>query len=593
MAWKQILVKADPQPPLGLLIDFKRKGRNPYKVYRLLADLERQPFRMADNTTEDLTFDDFLQKIKDREISIRTALNAISAIKYSLSLSDEEFANSYGMDPDDDNMIDEEIRSNYDKLVKITREIKSGRTQSRAISPKTEEKIRKLLDGHHDEFIEYVKETLERQKQSHQGTTRIERDLREWEKSNHKLIDYVQRENDENLTALFTELGFEVEQDEQLFTQIEPELALAYLNRLVNQTRERKMFIPVLHQGDLNEVVQAIYGGKLGAKKGQRVTPTIEYFLMNPAIGGEMEDQVDMGRKRSNAEGRVIDRLKTLLTAGDEAQTALSRAFKRAANNQTKFKEQLKDDEVLATEYANMVEAQVYSIPSDVHEILSGETITRSQLRKLKDSEFSNITHGVTRPSRLNAAITSDMKEALGRMKEVSNRFYLDLKDEKLSEDKEILKPLFAATIEHQAQKMRKRAERLMATIEIGEKSTKNFNLGRNIYEKIKEEAFQETTTKTTYEQLIVTLEVLEDAYLDSENIYKDAIDYFQKLKLGEEDVDEAEKKLVGTLNAQYDPIKTAMLEQIKNKANNVIAREGKYEAYPQMRQWLLDNRVV
>ena len=59
MAWKQILVKADPQPPLGLLIDFKRKGRNPYKVYRLLADLERQPFRMADNTTEDLTFDDF------------------------------------------------------------------------------------------------------------------------------------------------------------------------------------------------------------------------------------------------------------------------------------------------------------------------------------------------------------------------------------------------------------------------------------------------------------------------------------------------------------------------------------------------------
>ena len=53
------------------------------------------------------------------------------------------------------------------------------------------------------------------------------------------------------------------------------------------------------------------------------------------------------------------------------------------------------------------------------------------------------------------------------------------------------------------------------------------------------------------------------------------------------------EKELISIINTKYGEIKTALLEQIKNRVNNVITREGKYDAYPKMRDWILENRVM
>ena len=64
-------------------------------------------------------------------------------------------------------------------------------------------------------------------------------------------------------------------------------------------------------------------------------------------------------------------------------------------------------------------------------------------------------------------------------------------------------------------------------------------------------------------------------------------------MKYEEENVDELEKELISIINTKYGEIKTALLEQIKNRVNNVITREGKYDAYPKMRDCILDNRVM
>ena len=593
MAWKNVLVKAND----SRLINFKRTSTNSYKVYRVLADLERQSFRMVDGTTQDLDFETLLDKIVDGEMSLKAVSNALGQLRYSMNLSDEDFANEYGMKPDNDNMIDEEIRQNYKKLFDVVKETKSkSRSKSGKISPSKEllEQIENLLGERPDQetaqknFIEFVSGKLD---DTQQGTDKITMNIRAYEQKNHKLLDYVMEKGSDELKELFSKLGYgeaiEAESDAQEFQSVSPEFALAYLNRIASKTKARRDFLPApANPSWSKQLLEVLFG-----KNKSRVTPSIEYFLMNDTIGG------DMGRKRSNAEARVMEKFKEDLRV-DKEPVGILRTFKEAANNTNKFKEALRADEALVEEYNQMIDAQVYSIPEDIHAILIDEFIEPSEFRKLKDSEFSHLTHQTTAED-LEDAITDEQRAALGRMKNPSKRFYFDLDSDSYEEDKELLKPLFAATIEYQASKLRSNAKSKMESLEVSEfqrPTTKEGreSLGEEIYLELEEALYSDaSSSKSSFDELVIMLSELSILMTRDSNIKNAAFLYFASLKYEEENVDELEKELISIINTKYGEIKTTLLEQIKNRVNNVITREGKYDAYPKMRDWILDNRVM
>ena len=552
---------------------------------------------MVDGTTQDLDFETLLDKIVDGEMSLKAISNALGQLRYSMNLSDEDFANEYGMKPDDDNMIDEEIRQNYKKLFDVVKETKSkSRSKSGKISPSKEllEQIENLLGERPDQetaqknFIEFVSGKLD---DTQQGTDKITMNIRAYEQKNHKLLDYVMEKGSDELKELFSKLGYgeaiEAESDAQEFQSVSPEFALAYLNRIASKTKARRDFLPApANPSWSKQLLEVLFG-----KNKSRVTPSIEYFLMNDTIGG------DMGRKRSNAEARVMEKFKEDLRV-DKEPVGILRTFKEAANNTSKFKEALRADESLVEEYNQMIDAQVYSIPEDIHAILMDEFIEPSEFRKLKDSEFSHLTHQTTAED-LEDAITDEQRAALGRMKNPSKRFYFDLDSDSYEEDKELLKPLFAATIEYQASKLRSNAKSKMESLEVSEfqrPTTKEGreSLGEEIYLELEEALYSDaSSSKSSFDELVIMLSELSVLMTRDSNIKDAAFLYFASLKYEEENVDELEKELISIINTKYGEIKTALLEQIKNRVNNVITREGKYDAYPKMRDWILDNRVM
>ena len=555
---------------------------------------------MVDGTTQDLDFETLLDKIVDGEMSLKAISNALGQLKYSMNLSDEDFANEYGMKPDDDNMIDEEIRQNYKKLFDVVKETKSlSRQTSRKHKPseELENKINNLLKETPDQetaqknFIEYVQSKLTETSDRTKGTDFIIKAIRNWESENHKLLDYVMEKGSDELKELFSELGYgeaiEAESDAQEFQSVSPEFALAYLNRIASKTKARRDFLPApANPSWSKQLLEVQYG-----KNKSRVTPSIEYFLMNDPNGG------DMGRKRSNAEARVMEKFKEDLRV-DKEPVGILRTFKEAANNTSKFKEALRADESLVEEYNQMIDAQVYSIPEDIHAILMDEFIEPSEFRKLKDSEFSHLTHQTTAED-LEDAITDEQRAALGRMKNPSKRFYFDLDSDSYEEDKELLKPLFAATIEYQASKLRSNAKSKMESLEVSEyqrPTTKEGreHLGEEIYLELEEALYSDaSSSKSSFDELVIMLSELSVLMTRDSNIKDAAFLYFASLKYEEENVDELEKELISIINTKYGEIKTALLEQIKNRVNNVITREGKYDAYPKMRDWIREYRVM
>jgi hypothetical protein len=551
---------------------------------------------MVDGTTQDLDFETLLDKIVDGEISLHAMSKAQQQLSYSMNLSDEDFANEYGMKPDDDNMIDEEIRQNYKKLFDVIKETKtkSRKETRRKIPDELLTKISNLLNETPDQeaaqknFIDYVNSNMDN---TQQGTSDIVTHLRSWESENHKLLDYVMEKGSDELKELFSKLGYgeaiEAESDAQEFQSVSPEFALAYLNRIASKTKARRDFLPApANPSWSKQLLEVLFG-----KNKSRVTPSIEYFLMNDTIGG------DMGRKRSNAEARVMEKFKEDLRV-DKEPVGILRTFKEAANNTSKFKEALRADESLVEEYNQMIDAQVYSIPEDIHAILMDEFIEPSEFRKLKDSEFSHLTHQTTAED-LEDAITDEQRAALGRMKNPSKRFYFDLDSDSYEEDKELLKPLFAATIEYQASKLRSNAKSKMESLEVSEfqrPTTKEGreSLGEEIYLELEEALYSDaSSSKSSFDELVIMLSELSVLMTRDSNIKDAAFLYFASLKYEEENVDELEKELISIINTKYGEIKTALLEQIKNRVNNVITREGKYDAYPKMRDWILENRVM
>ena len=105
------------------------------------------------------------------------------------------------------------------------------------------------------------------------------------------------------------------------------------------------------------------------------------------------------------------------------------------------------------------------------------------------------------------------------------------------------------------------------------------------------------TFSQSSFNELVIFLSELSALMFPNEDmgeaVENAAFLYFAALKYEEENVDELEKELISIINTKYGEIKTALLEQIKNRVNNVITREGKYDAYPKMSDWILDNRVM
>jgi len=654
LMWQQVL-KVEVQPEREQVDKNKavsswRKTKTKYKVYMVLMGLGRVAFRMkrdrgGSGTTENLDFDQFIEKLENRELPLSAIKRVLlgtptdAGVSKFHDMDEEEFLRH---NDNDDLLPDDEWKRNYETAVSVVRNLETE--GKRTLSPQITKLANNFLRGSHEELLSELKEALEGKRDTGQPVRhRFIEDLRSWENKNDKLVDYIKELNDENITDLFVQAGFgeALEEEVETVQSMQPQLALGYLQKVaksVGNTRSDSMqssrlqFLPYrkgVSEANKKQFYDDVFYG------GDKVSPGLAHIIMNPTLG----DLDNLGRQ-GIAESRLLMGLNREIknTDNPEMLSPLAREFSDVGRVKSKFLESIEGNATLNQQYSDLVESQSYAIPEKVREILLHEQITLRDWRFLKDSDFKHLveddysdenagkleTMAQKVKDSLERMVTSQEllqtgqweKEGTTSLRHVAHQlvdtekqnklsgetyYYIDFKLDTAQKDKDALKILFTEKLESQIDRMTQEAKEFFSDYEGDRKiyADKGGKVITRHWRKIVKKIKETNPNNLSFGKLIVTLAALEygtNSGLAIEDAAKEYFAYLQHVGGEEEDIAEHEtkvsdkrEKLVETAKQNYSSIRDKFLEQIRVKINKILANPDKYSVKGKfnMRDWL------
>ena len=632
MSWQDLLradiesekspKKVDPEKS----VNSWRRTSTKSRIFRVLSGLERERFKYGkkedpkDKGVETLDDAGFIQAIKDRMLDLRSVKRVLEKEMSKFNdMSDEEFL-EYN---DKDMLMDDEWRANYKQAMDAIQQLTSG---SRTISPEVSQLARKFVNGDTQPLVDKMTEQLDPSKKTQQGTTHFIEDLRAWENKNDELLDKVEELANEEITALFEKAGFSeaMQAESQQIGDITGLFAVRYLEEVGNKVGSsgrsskfagRTEFLPFrkgLSLAGKDDFFNDIF------IRDKILSPGMIYILENEQLGN-----IDNIGRKSRAENNVFANLKREYENNPEGEglSALARLFGENINDKKKFLQQLSKNTPRLNEIKAMVESQRFSIPENDYEALildvseiDTESISRSSLRKLKNSEFSHVLEGKSRDEVFE--FLSPMQKVLKKMEKSGEggRYVLNPEANTIEEDKDAISALFSESVESQREKMAQEALNLLDRTD--SRGARTFEgtttVPTRYWKKIKRNIKESDPTSLSLGKIIVVLSTLEKATLQSKEVEQAAKEYFGFLQFvadegddedtnaeiieqNRKEVEEKKEALESALSSKYSTIRSKFLEMLRIKMNRILANPQKYPTKGQfnMASWLKTQVAV
>jgi len=632
MSWQDLLradiesekspKKVDPEKS----VNSWRRTSTKSRIFRVLSGLERERFKYGkkedpkDKGVETLDDAGFIQAIKDRMLDLRSVKRVLEKEMSKFNdMSDEEFL-EYN---DEDMLMDDEWRANYKQAMDAIQQLTSG---SRTISPEVSQLARKFVNGDTQPLVDKMTEQLDPSKKTQQGTTHFIEDLRAWENKNDELLDKVEELANEEITALFEKAGFSeaMQAESQQIGDITGLFAVRYLEEVGNKVGSsgrsskfagRTEFLPFrkgLSLAGKDDFFNDIF------IRDKILSPGMIYILENEQLGN-----IDNIGRKSRAENNVFANLKREYENNPEGEglSALARLFGENINDKKKFLQQLSKNTPRLNEFKAMVESQRFSIPENDYEALilderemDTESISRSSLRKLKNSEFSHVLEGKSRDEVFE--FLSPMQKVLKKMEKSGEggRYVLNPEANTIEEDKDAISALFSESVESQREKMAQEALNLLDRTD--SRGARTFEgtttVPTRYWKKIKRNIKESDPTSLSLGKIIVVLSTLEKATLQSKEVEQAAKEYFGFLQFvadegddedtnaeiieqNRKEVEEKKEALESALSSKYSTIRSKFLEMLRIKMNRILANPQKYPTKGQfnMASWLKTQVAV
>ena len=633
MSWQDLLradiesekspKKVDPEKS----VNSWRKSSTKAKIFSVLSGLERRSFRYGPQEDpkekrDVKLLDDaqFIQAIKDRMLDLRSVKRVlVGEMSKFNDMSDEEFL-EYN---DEDMLMDDEWRANYKQAMDAIKNLTSG---SRTISPEVSQLARKFVNGDTQPLVDKMREQLDPSQKKQQGTSQFIADLRAWENKNDELLEKVEELANEEITALFEKAGFSeaMQAESQQIGDITGQFAVRYLEEVGNKVGSigrsskfagRTEFLPFrkgLSLAGKDDFFNDIF------IRDKILSPGMIYILENEQLGN-----IDNIGRKSRAENNVFANLKREYENNPEGEglSALARLFGENITDKKKFLQELSKNAPRLNEFKAMVESQRFSIPENDYEALildeseiDTESISRSSLRKLKNSEFSHVLEGKSRDEVFE--FLSPMQKALKTMEKSGEggRYVLNPEADNIEEDKDAISALFSESVESQREKMAQEALNLLD--KTGSRGARTFEATNTVptryWKKIKRNIKESDPTSLSLGKIIVVLSTLEKATLQSKEVEQAAKEYFGFLQFvadegddedtnaeiieqNRKEVEEKKEALESALSSKYSTIRSKFLEMLRIKMNRILANPQKYPTKGQfnMASWLKTQVAV
>ena len=634
MSWQDLLradiesekspKKVDPEKS----VNSWRKSSTKAKIFSVLSGLERRSFRYGPQEDpkekrDVKLLDDaqFIQAIKDRMLDLRSVKRVLEKEMSKFNdMSDEEFL-EYN---DKDMLMDDEWRANYKQAMDAIKNLTSG---GRTISPEVSQLARKFVNGDTQPLVDRMKQALEEKLDTGQPKYhRFLKDLRAWENKNDELLDKVEELANEEITALFEKAGFSeaMQAESQQIGDITGQFAVRYLEEVGNKVGStgrsskfagRTEFLPFrkgLSLAGKDDFFNDIF------IRDKILSPGMIYILENEQLGN-----IDNIGRKSRAENNVFANLKREYENNPEGEglSALARLFGENITDKKKFLQELSKNAPRLNEFKAMVESQRFSIPENDYEALildesevDTESISRSSLRKLKNSEFSHVLEGKSRDEVFE--FLSPMQKVLKKMEKSGEggRYVLNPEANTIEEDKDAISALFSESVESQREKMAQEALNLLD--KTGSRGARTFEgtttVPTRYWKKIKRNIKESDPTSLSLGKIIVVLSTLEKATLQSKEVEQAAKEYFGFLQFvadegddedtnaeiieqNRKEVEEKKEALETALSSKYSTIRSKFLEMLRIKMNRILANPQKYPTKGQfnMASWLKTQVAV
>ena len=611
MSWQQILradIKSEDKPKVvDPAKSIGKKGNTKWRVFRVLGD-SLISFNMADGSVKKLDAANFIEAIKERDLSLRSIKRVLEKDMAAFNtMSDEEFLEN---NPKDKKLLmDSEWRSNFQQAMDAMKQSTSG---GRTISPEVAKMCNDFVNGTTQPLLDRLEAELNPSQKAQQGTSQFIIDLRAWENKNDQLMDKARELNDEKINELFTKVGFGEDLQEQSteLQGITSNLVMKYLDVIGKRVKVvgggstmagRNDFIPM--KGSMSRSKQEEFFDDIYINQ-KILSPGITYIIQNENIGN-----IDNISRKTDAMQRAMASLNFQLEDNplEETQTPLLQLFSANKGDKNKFLEALKGDEVRNEEFLALVESQQFSLDGKVREILMDEYFDEDDWEILQDSDVSHLAEGEFDDDKRDDLVDmlEPIQEALGNMEDMQNldkishgtsskgRFSINPESKTYKEDKEALSQIFSRSLGSALEQMAQDTKSFFDSS--GKSGARAFEGEEGEPEKVKSKHWfrarrhikKDNPTSLSYGKIVMALAALEDIYMSSKEIKDAAKEYFAYLQYvldegedsakNEAEVNERKEKLDNLVKSKYSSIRQTFFDMLEVKMNKILANPKKY----------------